>query len=244
MKTLLYIFICIAGITLFSQCKKDNDGKQASKCNIRIINYFGTVYAYTFDNQGRILTMNTDTDPTWNPDYTYTYTNDSCILIARRENRLWKKTTAVLNARGLPVSSITAEFNYLLDNPIPYPDSLRITYEYDDDGKLVKMTSKKDNAPAEIISYNWSNGNLVSDSRGVNYSYYHDQPSQNGDYLSFQELWPNIQDPNPKLVFNKSKNLLKSAGAGANELEFRYEKNTDGNIVVINDAIIIGYACH
>jgi len=240
-----YIFLYIGSVFLLTQCKKDSNTKHASGCSIRLINYFGTVYSYTFDDKGRVLTMNTDADPNWNPDYSYTYTNDSCILIAKKNNKVWKKTTAGLNAKGLPVNSTTVEFHYGANNPtpIPYPDSLRVTYEYNAEGKLIKMTSQKDNTPAESISYTWSNGNLVSNSSGVSYNYYSDQPSQHGDGWSFQELWPNASDPNPKLVFTKTRNLLKSVGSGGNLFEFRYEKNADGNIIVINDAIIIGHTC-
>lgn len=243
MKSVKYIFPVIL-MALFIHCKKDN-GKQSSTCNIRLINNFGKVYAYTFDNQGRVLTMFTDADPEWNAKYTYAYTNDSCILTATRNNKLWKKTTAVLNAGGQPISSITSEYNYYSNNPIPVPyaDSVLITYEYDNDANLVKMTSKKDNMPAEINSYTWLNGNMVSDSRGVTYTYHTDRPAQDGDFFSFQELWPDVSDANPRLVFKKNKNLLKSAGGGSNEVAFKYEINTEGNIVVINHAIIIGYTC-
>jgi hypothetical protein len=238
------VILCGLIIMMFAQCKKDNNESSKPKCSIRLINNLGNIYSYTFDSQGRVLTMNTDADPHWNPDYAYTYTKDSCILIANRDNKLWKRTVAVLNASGLPTSSITAEFYYGINSPIPfpYPDSLRITYEYDTEGKLIKMTAIKDNMPAEVSSYTWSNGNLVSDSKGVNYNYYNDQPSQDGDGFSFLQLWPPAVDGLPKLVFLKTKNLLKSAG-GISTFEFRYEKNADGNIVVINDAIVIGYNC-
>lgn len=113
--------------------QKRQQRKDVPRCDIRLINYLGNAYAFTFDNQGRVLTMTTNGDPVRNANYTYTYTSDSCILIAKKNNRLWTRTSALLNARGLPTSSVTAEFNEHSDSPIPIPyqDSLYMTYEYD-----------------------------------------------------------------------------------------------------------------
>lgn len=226
----IYSMVVITSI-FFSACKKD-DAKPAENCRISSINLNGTTATnFTYDGQGRVSLMTTGNEIT-----TYSHSTGGYVRQVLKDNKLKERSTVENNALGL-IQKITKQYFDLNGN---ITNSIMYTYEYNNNGEIVKSISKSGSDPEQTTIYQWSNGNLVNTSQGVIYSYYTDKPAQDGDILHINQL----QYYGTKLI--KNKNLVKSISQNGTTVSIDNEFDSNGRIVkslLGNDYYAIQHIC-
>lgn len=124
--------------------------------------YGDDVCTFYYDKQGRIeKILNTGTAIKEDVDYTYTitynHTDNKLISTCKYDDGI-DIFTCTLNTKGYMVNAVNKE-EYLKESN---QQQENITYTYDDNDQLIKVT-RNGYVAAE---YTWSNGNLVKDDRG------------------------------------------------------------------------------
>lgn len=185
MKT--FIFFSLTVFLFVAGCKKNTE--KNAECRIAKISGPLSMGIFSYDAQGRILSVNNGTSNT-----SFTYVGDSII-----KQGTWKSVYA-LNSNGL-LAFERREYN---SSGTQWE---RRTYEYD--GMQIKKMTSNSYSGNFIRTYIWSNGNLLSEqtlgatySQLVQYEYYTDKPYRTGDIHSWDLLENGVE-------FIRNKNLLK-----------------------------------
>lgn len=104
-------------------------------------------------------------------------------------------------------------------------------YDYDGNQASKLNYTSSDAGSAEISTFQWSGGNLVSiDDNGnvTNVVYYTDKSTQPGDYLSLSQLIQGYE------VF-RNKNMIKSITDGTYITCITYTFDTDGKVTSLKE---------
>ncbi|MDU1906199.1 MAG: hypothetical protein E6772_15620 [Dysgonomonas sp.] len=96
-----------------------------------------------YDAEGRIskLTYSWDTNI---ETYTYTYANNT-VTVLIKEGEIEGTRVYTLNSNGLPTSSVYSD---------EYNDEKKITYKYDDKGRVIQRIGEDENVSPYYITYN------------------------------------------------------------------------------------------
>jgi len=205
------LLIVLLAATL-AGCKKNSDKNPATTC--RIISMRDTVNNntndLTYNSHGKLSSLVQGSLIT-----TYEYADNKVVVTQTNGGVLISKTTAVLNNDGLAV-------NVHMETPqtgIAWRNNL---HEYAGQQIVKTTTTSADGSPAEITTYQWSGGNLISaitDADTASYGYYPDEPSQQGDYLSIGQMLQGYEEI-------RTKNLFRNIGDNT----FSYNFAPDGKI--------------
>jgi hypothetical protein len=197
---------------ILAGCKKDHDKNAATTC--RIIGMRDTISnstnELTYNSNGKLSNLVQGSLIT-----TYDYADNKVIITQTNGGTLISKATAVLNNMGLAVNVYT-------ETPQTGVAWRNILHEYDGQQIVRSTETTAEGHPAEITTYQWSNGNLISAITGsdtATYGYYLDKPSQLGDYLSIGQMLQGYEQI-------RAKNLFKSIGDNT----FSYAFGSDGKI--------------
>lgn len=193
-------------------CKKDHDTKAASACQIIGMRdtMNNTTNELTYNSNGKLSNLVQGSLLT-----TYDYADNKVIITQTEGGTLISKTTAVLNTAGLAVNVYT-------ETPQTGIAWRNVLHEYAGQQIVKTTTTTADGSPAEITTYQWSDGNLISAVTGADtatYGYYLDKPTQPGDYLSIGQKLQGYEQI-------RAKNLFKSIGDNT----FSYGFGPDGKI--------------
>ncbi|MBS1738351.1 MAG: hypothetical protein JSS98_17350 [Bacteroidetes bacterium] len=178
------------GLTVFlfaAGCKKNTE--KNAECRIAKISGPLSMGIFSYDAQGRILSVNNGTSNT-----SFTYVGDSII-----KQGTWKSVYA-LNSNGL-LAFERREYN---SSGTQWE---RRIYEYD--GMQIKKMTSNSYSGNFIRTYIWSNGNLLSEqtlgatySQLIQYEYYTDKTYRLGDKQSLDLLENGVE-------YIRNKNLVK-----------------------------------
>jgi hypothetical protein len=197
---------------LLAACKKDHDKNASASC--RIIGMRDTINnaanELTYNGNGKLSNLVQGSLLT-----TYDYADNKVIITQTNGGALITRTTAILNNAGLAV-------NVYMETPQTGVAWRNMLHEYDGQQIVRSTETTADGHPAEITTYQWSNGNLISAITGsdtTTYGYYLDKPGQPGDYLSIGQMLQGYEQI-------RAKNLFKSIGDNT----FSYGFGPDGKI--------------
>lgn len=216
MRNTVYLFCLL--ILILAACKKS--GSSSSNCkvtNVSLVPTGGTpsIVNFTYDDEGRLKFMNSGGQVA-----EYFYHTKGFTRRSSTGNSWFTRSYVELNASGLPVIKKDSTYNgQSLNSTTVY------TFEYDNQGQLLKTF--KDNSATPLETFTWSNGNLVKYQSGsTNYfmEYYTDKPNKDYGFLDLQIFV--FFGINPA----KSKNLLRSLTSSGNQLNFQYQYDPKGNI--------------
>jgi hypothetical protein len=213
-KIVLIAGVVLAGTGIFFGCKK-NAGKSSNCRIVSIIDAKDSLREdFTYDSKGRISVKVSGQQV-----YTYDYGDNSVTITYLNAGTLFSTTTATLNQSGLAVNirqestqTGVAWFNYL--------------NEYNGDELVRSTVTAADGRPAQITTYQWTDGNMTSSITGKDtavFTYYLDKPRQQGDYLSLSALVNGYEQV-------RSKNLIKGIGNGTAVYGF----DPDGKITALD----------
>lgn len=242
MKTKAPYYFIVLLLTCIISCRKNEDiaipspPQQQQNCKIITLAYGADYYSFAYDDQGRLAKRTENSQP-GNYD-SYTYSDGSYEKQTKKNNQLYKKTTALLNTQGWVKRDTIREYG---NNGTIVIQTTVNTYEYTSDGEMTKSIAKVGNNPEQTISYTWSNGNLVGDSRGYTYTYYTGMPGQDGNFLGVVDLMTS------DISRKQSKNLLKSLSIQGITTPVSYQFDSDGKIILIkygNGFVVVEHACY
>lgn len=212
----LVALVCLATITLFSSCSKDDD-----KPNCRIITITpggGTAINITYNAEGRVATLTSGTSVT-----TYTYSGNNSVATTTNSGTFSSKVIVTAAANGLAA-------NVRTENNESGTSWSNLAFEYSGT-ELIKQTSTSSSGGSpSITTVAWSGGNpttITSGSSVQTVEYYTDKPSQAGDYWDIAQTMQGYR-------IIKAKNPLKSifSGGSINNLDYVYDG--DGKITSLN----------
>ncbi|MCX2682099.1 hypothetical protein OOZ15_19270 [Galbibacter sp. EGI 63066] len=225
MKSFKITSLLLAALFLIS-CSNDDDIIIDPAENCKIITMTSgsgnssTVYNISYNNDGKISQLS-------HPDGKLTWLYNSQGMIHSRfdsNNHLYYKADIELNANGHPIS-IAAE-NY--DNNGDVTSTTVHSFEYNNQGELIKWIQKTGNNPETTQILSWSGGNLTqvsSETHTSEYEYYTDQVVQQGDFyqLYFTAVF------GTSMINNK--NLVKSTESSNGDTQnVNYEYDQEGRI--------------
>jgi hypothetical protein len=216
MRNSIYLFIIV--LFAFAACKKS--GSSSSKCQVATVSLVPTagtptVVNFTYDDNGKLKFMNTGAQVA-----EYFYRSNGFTRRTSSGNGWYTNQYVEFNASGLPIVKKDSTYNgQSLSNSSIY------TFEYNNQGELIKTF--KDNSAQPLETFTWSSGNLVKYQSGNTayiMDYFPDKANRDFCFLDLQIFV--FFGTNPA----KSKNLLKSLTSGGNQINFQYQFDTRGNI--------------
>ena len=213
-------------------CKKSNS-RTSNSCRIAV-NYDtlflpgGMETAVTrifYDNDGRVAYTQFNTS---NDSSTRVFIHHDSSIVITPTNFQSPTDTILINGKGMPVQikqTFVANDYYDLSN-----------YSYNAEGLLqsiayVQANTSGANRRTATSTYKFVNGDCVSEtytdgtaSSTINYTYYTDKPTADGDYQSFQSI------ANYGMVIIRNKHLLRSSQSGSYVSEYNYTFDNTGKI--------------
>jgi hypothetical protein len=216
MRNTIYVFsLVVIGI---AACKKS--GSSSANCKVSTVTLVPTggspsVVSFTYGNDGKLQFMNTGSQVA-----EYFYRTNGFTRRTSSGNGWYTNQYVELNAAGFPVVKKDSTYNGQSLNQVT-----NYTFEYDNQGQLIKTF--KDNNATPLETFTWTNGNLVKYQSGANsyiMDYFTDKTNRDYAFLDLQIFV--FFGTNPA----KSKNLLKSLTSGGNQLNFQYQYDPKGNI--------------
>lgn len=213
--------ICLFSLLLigFAACKKNGNDKPVN-CKIASVIMMPTggspqVVNFTYDNSGKIKFMIVGSQTVEHFYYANGYKRRST------SGNGWVTNSFIeLNAGGKPVSKKDTVYNGQ-----SVSNTYITTFEYNNQGDLIKTFKDNNAQPAE--TFTWDNGNLVKYQTGnTSYilDYYTDQTNRDFGYIDLQLVASVGMNP------AKSKNLLRSLTSGGTQMNFHYQFDPTGNI--------------
>ena len=150
--SILFAFLTVC---LFLACNKDDDNPSSSKRLDFTTSTLSAGYSvYTYNTAGQII----DYDRS---DYKYSLTDNGSelhlVVFNKAENRVAIDGVYTLNADGNIISGVIA---FALDLNHPYTSNF--TYEYDNNGYMIKRTDVRSNGITFTSDLVWTNGDLTS----------------------------------------------------------------------------------
>lgn len=220
-------------LLLTSGCRKDNKpepGSSKPECRIITISSESVIYNLTYNNDGKLLSLND------NNNYTTTYTyNDNTIITTTNQKGTdyYQQSIITLNDFGLAKQVKTALDGTGLN-------WIKTVNEYNKD-QLIKTTISTSSGTQTVQAYRWENGNPTAvitltpgKSDTADIEYYTDKPYQQGGFLYISQLIAGYATVRPK-------NLLKSERTGSGIVNCSYGFDHEGRIrsaTVVQDTTI------
>ncbi len=233
-KLTLIATILITAIT-FSSCSKNGDGDE-NNFSVKLVSQLveledDSASTYTdlfyYDSQNRIIKM----DDSWGI-MTFDYYSDKVIITENGYEKICH-----LNKQGY-IETLTIG-SYTFENHTT--ESYTCHYTYDANGYMTKMTYESDERGRVEVQCVWSNGDLIRESDGTNYTNYEYTKTVNKTNFDFvaYDAWDAVNDPasylrtaTNELFGKRSKHLIKAVNTydyghdgGAT---FDYELDSDG----------------
>lgn len=212
-------FATIAIVIFINACSKNTDDKNAS-CRIVTateVNGSSTnTINVTYDNDGRISTLNSSGSGAINK--VFTYSGNTIIINVTQGGAFYGRDSITLNDKGRP-TNIRQYSNVALTNYTNY------ALEYNGDQLLKYLQSTQAGGIPTTVTVTTTNGNVtkvVTPSATVDLEYFTDKNVQRGDYLEFSSLLQYGVNIYPH------KNLIKSLNQGTSITNFNYEMNDEG----------------
>jgi hypothetical protein len=217
-----YLFLLLALTGILASCKKDKDKKATCRITTVISSGSGnnTVYNITYNNDGKISTLNSSGSAVTNKVFTYSG-NTVNVNTTVGSNTFSSRDSITLDSKGRPVNIR----NFFNESGTNWNNS---SFEYNGDDLLKYIVTSSSSSTSETVTATYLNGNMVNlQTTGVSSSvaYFTDKKVQPGDYLEISNL---IQFG---LTVFPHKNLVKSVDSGGGSItNFNYEFDADGQI--------------
>lgn len=213
----LMAFLCLASITIFSGCSKDNDSQPDCRI-ITITPNTGTATNISYNAEGKVSTISSGTTLT-----SFAYSGNTSIATVTNSGVFSSKTIITNNANGLAA-------NVRMESDISGTTWTNLALEYSGT-ELIKQTSTSSGGGTPgVTTVTWSGGNPVTITSGSSVStveYYTDKPSQTGDY------WDIAQTIQGYRII-KARNPIKSLFSGGSITSLDYVYDGDGKITTLN----------
>jgi hypothetical protein len=213
------LFALLLAAGAFSSCKKDEG--DAGLCRISGLDWVNgtdtTVReTFTYNKSGMIsqrIMKATDVD-VWNYEYSGNrigVTHTSGVFLIGRDSM-------IRNARGL----ITFLRLYEQGSSTGWWENI---LEYNDSDQLIRTTVNAPGGHTGVVTYNWQDGNMVSNSNGDVYEYYTDQAARPGDYHYGEMSWPQ------GAPFYRNRNMIRGVyPSGGTPVLLSYAYDADGRV--------------
>jgi hypothetical protein len=214
MKILSGLIVTMSFILFITGCKKDDPAAPQSTCKITSIVTGGGAIAISYNTDGTIDSLSVGTAV-----ISYSYSGNIITENTTVSGQFAGKVIVTVNSAGLAtnVKSEYSEDGTQWDNE---------AYDYDGNQASKLTYTSSYGGSAEISTFQWSGGNLVSisdDGDVTNVDYYTDKASQSGDYLSLSQLIQGYE------VF-RNKNMIKSVTDGTDIINITYVFDNDGKV--------------
>jgi hypothetical protein len=210
-----FLFVAVAS------CKKNND----KKANCRIVTLTQTsssgtvIQNYTYNNEGRILTVNTSGANGGNKVFTY-LGNTVIAISSQSDGSFASRDSITLDAKRRPLN-IRQFFSEQGDR------WANNSFEYNgDDLQKIHLVNESGTQQQTSVA-TMVNGNMVSlvnDDGNSTLEYFTDKKVQQGDFLELSSF------SQYGLSVYPHKNLVKTIASNSNIINFNYDFNTDGTI--------------
>lgn len=211
-KTVFTLLLGLGTIIFFAGCKKDDPGTTQPKCKITSIVAGSNSATVTYNTDGTIASVTFGSVVT-----TYSYNGNVITETITSSGQTLGKLTVTVNSAGLATNVKTEIQGGEWDNE---------AHEYNGNQISRSTYTSSDGGDAEITTYQWSGGNMVSindDGDITTIDYYTDKPTQQGDYLFILQLLQGYT------IF-KSNNMVKSATDGTDVTNITYTFDSDGKV--------------
>lgn len=226
MKKLITITTFAFSLFFIQSCKKDKtpDTPAAKQCRLiaaTVTPTSGTAvtYSFSYNNDKSVSQIISSESPV--VTQTFTYSGHTINLIEKTGNTITSKRVMTTNNSGRLLHSESRDLNV---------DTITSTndYEYNNNGDLLKITSKYGTSAPEITNAVFTNGNISSiggSGSVTTFDYYTDQNFRIGDYIYLTQF---LNSGNAFYIFNK--NLVKTFTSGSSISNFNYTFDSDNNI--------------
>jgi len=166
---------------IFTACKKYNDDANTDACSIITATNISEniVYHFFYKPDGKIYKAEAGAKV-----IKYEYSGNTTIITTIDSGRFINKIIATLNSLGFAT-------NVRIQNDTAGASWNNTVYEYNGVEVTRSTYTSSGSGAAGIAMYHWSDGNLVSKSFAsdtINYNYYTNQHTQEGDYIFFAQL--------------------------------------------------------
>ncbi len=212
-----FVLACFLAL---AACRKDSTPTPADCRPATMIINSGAItsaFNFSYNNEGRLSRVVNN-----QYEMVFDYDASGYVINFLAAGKLFRKSAVKTDAQRRPVSVTMTDYhaNGTFNQEL-------ITCEYNSKGELVKQVSQKDKQPTVTTSTVWMNGNCTSisdNAQSTTVEYYTDQPIQQADILSINQLMMH----GFVTVFNK--NLAKSLTTGVSTARYTYEFDEAGRI--------------
>jgi hypothetical protein len=165
MKTKTVLCAAFLGILFLSSCKKDSTSTPKQNCKINSVTLDSLVINFFYNPDGKISSI---IEGVGADTISYTY---SANVMAQTDGTSIK--TSQISSSGEVLKT-----NYSSYGTIFWEED----YEYDNNNNLVKVTSIFNGNLRDIVTFTWSNGNMIlatlNGNEAETFTYYTDKPSR------------------------------------------------------------------
>lgn len=150
---------------------------------------------------------------------TYAYSGNTYTVTVTMNGNFFLQSTVTFNADSL-ATNVRSSY---LQNGTNWQNS---AFEYNGTQLSKETLTKQSGGPAVVTTFQWTGGNLTQqdvDGDITTYTYYTNQPNEDGDFF-----WEEMLFAGAQIIRNK--NLLKSESHYGDDSNITYTFDTDGKI--------------